>query len=135
MSSLVRFKIDDKQYKALIYERSSSRHECSCCRRLKYGVLVRLVEPVKKDTLICEECMVQIVTGQTIRVFGFPHVTFGLHDKMKYKKTLDKQRRAEVARAARRARMARKAGETTPIPPDGSPAAETTDNPVIDAVA
>lgn len=59
MSELVRFEIGPKRIKTRIYERSSVRQPCMLCRKKAYGLLLRQIEPEKKDEVICHECIVR----------------------------------------------------------------------------
>ncbi len=85
MSVLIRFKTgrDDKYHKARIFERGSRKIICSCCKERKYGILVRLSDPVKTDRLICLECIVRIVIGEQIKVADKPGCLFGIYSKPK----------------------------------------------------
>ena len=69
MSQLVRFKIDGVYTKARIYEQGSKKLDCVCCKQRKFGLLIRHIEPTKiPDTLICNECVVQIALGLPIPI-------------------------------------------------------------------
>ena len=81
MSSLCRFKTGDVWYKARIFERASRKRECSCCQQTNFGVLVRHKDPVKKDTLICDECIIKLSLGMRIDVPGDPNVMFGIYPR------------------------------------------------------
>lgn len=84
MSTLARFKILNTWYKARIFERASRKRDCACCGQRKFGVLIRHIDPVKKDTLICEECIVKLSLGRRIDVIGKPNVMFGLYPRKQH---------------------------------------------------
>ena len=70
MSQLIRFKLDDVYCKVRVYEQSSRKIPCVCCKATKFGILFRHYEPVKNipDTLICNECLAQIAMGKTVDI-------------------------------------------------------------------
>lgn len=70
MSELIRVKIDGgpAMQKARMFARGSHRRECICCKEKRYGVLFRHVAPVKYESLICHECVLDVSLGQSIVV-------------------------------------------------------------------
>jgi len=81
MSVLVRIKTERVLYKARIYERCSKKQNCSVCGRRADGLLVRHTAPEKKDTGICNECIVRITLGRQITVEGKTDIKFGEHPR------------------------------------------------------
>lgn len=80
MSHLVQIKEGRRTVKkARIYEQGSRKHDCMCCGKRKFGVLIRHIAPVKKDTLICDECIILISLGEEIVVDG--ETKFGPYSK------------------------------------------------------
>ena len=102
MSSLCRFKIGDVWHKARIFERASNKRNCSCCGERKFGILVRHSNPDKKDTLICDECIIKLSLGQRIDVPGNPDVMFGIYPR---KRHIEGKKRGTKAKAGRRKGM------------------------------
>ena len=68
MSALVRFELKDVRYKARVFEHASRRYDCKCCGNKAQGILVRHIDPVKKDTGICHECLVKLALEIKIQV-------------------------------------------------------------------
>lgn len=63
MGELARLQIDHVMYKVRIFERGSRRLDCVCCKEPKYGLLVRAVNPDKRDRLLCHDCLIKIIFG------------------------------------------------------------------------
>lgn len=69
MSVLARFEYGKHKMKALIFERCSKRLPCSVCEKPRaQGMLVRHVMPTKKDTGICNECLVILSLGMSLKL-------------------------------------------------------------------
>ena len=67
MSTLARFEIGGVRYKARIFEHGSRREVCSVCQERKFGVLLRFIDPDKKERLICHECLIKLACHLPIR--------------------------------------------------------------------
>ena len=67
MSALIRFGIG-KNTKARIFEQASKKHECKICGEKRWGILVRLLAPLKKDVGICHQCLTMIAMGNNVRI-------------------------------------------------------------------
>jgi len=80
MSVLVRFEHDGVKYKTRLYERASRKQVCECCGNRRDGVLLRRIDPEKKDVGICTECIVLMSYGIQITTPD-PKKLFGLHPK------------------------------------------------------
>lgn len=78
--------------KSRIFERGSRKHPCMICGERKFGVLIRHIAPVKKETLICDECIILMSLGKEI-VVG--KKVFGLYSKAKAKKKATKKKTAK----------------------------------------
>ena len=63
MAELLRFRIGEVLYKARIFERGSLKQECSCCGERRFGLLLRFIVPIKREKLICHECVVKLAMG------------------------------------------------------------------------
>ena len=65
MAHLARFKIGGVYHKARIFERRTRRGECSVCKEVRYGILLRFSNPtfVPADKHICHECIIKIAAG------------------------------------------------------------------------
>jgi hypothetical protein len=81
MSIQIKYKEADKWVLARLFEKSSQKNTCSCCGKNAHGIVVRHFEPEKKETLICEQCIIAITTDQQIPLDGVPDWFFGRHDQ------------------------------------------------------
>lgn len=67
MSELIRFKTDlGEKIKVWIYERCSVKHHCLICKKRRWGIMYRFMNPRKKDLGICYECLAIIGLGEAI---------------------------------------------------------------------
>lgn len=69
MSALVRFKageIAKERYIARVFERGSRKGECRLCGETAYGVLVRFLDPVRRDSVLCFKCLLLVAAKEFV---------------------------------------------------------------------
>lgn len=68
MSVIARFKTGETLYCARIFERGSRKGICSVCGELAFGILVRFLDPFKRDAVICDRCVLGLAEKEFVKL-------------------------------------------------------------------